>query len=71
MFKKYVLENGVDNEHIIEIALDGIENGDLRNPKKCYQYIKDVVERNNIQNVDDKGRKYVGANLEYYFSDVG
>ncbi len=40
LFKKYLLENGVDNEHIIEIALDGIENDELRDPKKCYQYIK-------------------------------
>ena len=24
LFKKYLLENGVDCEHIIEIALDGI-----------------------------------------------
>lgn len=44
LFKKYLLENGVDNEHIIEIALDGIENEKLRNPKKCYQYIKDVMK---------------------------
>lgn len=42
LFKKYLLENGVDSEHIIEIALDGIENEELRNPKKCYQYIKDA-----------------------------
>jgi len=26
LFKKYLLENGVDSEHIIEIALDGIHN---------------------------------------------
>lgn len=44
LFKKYLLESGVDNEHIIEIALDGIENEELRNPKKCYQYIKDVMK---------------------------
>ena len=25
LFKKYLLESGVDNDHIIEIALDGIE----------------------------------------------
>ena len=41
LFKKYLLESGVDNDHIIEIALDGIENEELRDPKKCYQYIKD------------------------------
>lgn len=44
LFKKYLLENGVDNEHIIEIALDGIENEELRDPKKCYQYIKDAMK---------------------------
>ncbi len=40
LFKNYLLESGVDSEHIIEIALDGIENEELRDPKKCYQYIK-------------------------------
>ena len=44
LFKNYLLENGVDNEHIIEIALDGIENEELRDPKKSYQYIKDAMK---------------------------
>lgn len=44
LFKKYLLESGVDNDHIIEIALDGIENEELRDPKKCYQYIKDAMK---------------------------
>lgn len=44
LYKKYLLENGVDNEHIIEIALDGIENEELRDPKVCYQYIKDTMK---------------------------
>lgn len=44
LFKKYLLENGIDREHIIEIALDGIENEELRDPKRCYQYIKDYVK---------------------------
>ena len=38
IFKRYLLEAGVDAEHIIEIALDGIESEDLRDPKVCYQY---------------------------------
>ena len=41
LFKKYLSESGIDNDHIIEIALDGIKNEELRDPKKCYQYIKD------------------------------
>ncbi len=44
LFKKYLLQSGVDNDHIIEIALDGIENEELRDPKKCYQYIKDAMK---------------------------
>ena len=44
LFKKNLLESGVDNDHIIEIALDGIENEELRDPKKCYQHIKERVE---------------------------
>lgn len=44
LFKKYLLENGVDSEHIIEIVLDGIENEELRDPQKCYQYIKAAVK---------------------------
>ncbi len=44
IFKEYLLENGVDEDHIIEIALDGIENDELRNPKTCYQYVKAAVK---------------------------
>ena len=44
IFKKYLMENGVNEDHIIEIALDGIENEELRNPKTCYQYIKAAVK---------------------------
>lgn len=44
LFKKYLLESGVDNSHIIEIALDGIENEELRDPKVCYQFIRNKVK---------------------------
>ena len=43
LFKKFLLESGVDSKHIIEIALDGIENAELREPEKCYQYIKESI----------------------------
>ena len=36
IFKRYLLENGVGSEHIIEIALDGIENEELRDPKMLF-----------------------------------
>ena len=44
IFKRYFLENGVGSDHIIEIALDGIENEELRDPKMCFKYIKDAME---------------------------
>lgn len=44
LYKKYLLENGVDKDHIIEIALDGIEYEELRDPKKCFQYIKNEIK---------------------------
>ena len=44
LFKRYLLNSGIDSEHIIEIALDGIENEELRDPKECYRYIKNVMK---------------------------
>ena len=44
IFEKYLLKNGVDEDHVIEIALDGIENEELRDPKICYQYVKTAIK---------------------------
>jgi len=44
IFKRYLLEAGVDADHIIEIALDGIESEELRNPKVCFKFIKDAMK---------------------------
>ena len=38
----------MNENHIIEIALDGIENEELRNPKTCYQYVKTAMRDNEI-----------------------
>lgn len=46
LFKKYLLEIGIEQDHIIEIALDGIESEELRDPKKCYDYIKASIKDN-------------------------
>ena len=51
LFKKYLLESGIDADHIIEIALDGIESEELRDPKICYQYIKERIK--------DEGKYYL------------
>ncbi|MCD7715328.1 MAG: ATP-binding protein [Lachnospiraceae bacterium] len=44
IFKRYLLENGVDADHIIEIALDGIESEELRDPKVCFHYIREAMK---------------------------
>ena len=44
IYKRYLIENGVDADHIIEIALDGIENEELRDPKVCFGYIKNAMK---------------------------
>lgn len=46
LFKKHLLESGVKEDHIIEIALDGIENEELREPKVCYCYVQDAMKDN-------------------------
>ena len=48
LFKRHLLENGVATDHVIEIALDGIEDEELRDPKVCYEYIRDEMEDDGI-----------------------
>ena len=38
IFKRYLLENGVGSDHIVEIALDAIENEELRDPKMLFDF---------------------------------
>ncbi len=46
LFKKHLTESGVSTGNIIEIALDGIENEELRNPKVCFEYIRNSIVNN-------------------------
>ena len=43
LYKEYLLNSGVGADHIIEIALDGIDVDELRDPKACYSYIKERI----------------------------
>lgn len=43
LYKEYLHNSGVDADHIIEIALDGIDVDELREPKSCYKYIKERI----------------------------
>lgn len=45
IFKRYLLENGVDVDHIIEIALDGIENEELKRSQGMLQVHQGCHER--------------------------
>ena len=43
IFKNYLLDNGVDEKHIIKLELDSIENEEYTNPKKLYKYVMNKV----------------------------
>ena len=47
LFKNYLLKNGTEEDHIIEVAFDSFENKKLRDPNVLYPYIKEKI-------VDDK-----------------
>ena len=51
IFKNYLLDNGVDENHIIKLEFDSIENEEYTNPKKLYEYV--------MQKVVDKDTYYV------------
>ena len=50
LFKSYLLENGVDKEHIIEMAFDLFDNMEYRDPKVFYPWVK--------QQMKDEGKYY-------------
>ncbi len=43
IFKNYLLENGVDEEHIIEMAFDTFENKKYRDPNLMYPHVKEQL----------------------------
>lgn len=44
LFKDHLLQEGIPADHIIELALDGIEGEALREPKACYAYIRSAMK---------------------------
>lgn len=44
LFKKHLLSDKVDEEHIIEIAFDAFENKHLRDPDVLYPYLKERIK---------------------------
>ena len=47
LFKKYLLENGVEQDHIIEMSFDLFENIDFRDPKIFYPWAKEQIKDDN------------------------
>lgn len=43
LYKNYLLSQGVDTSHIIEMAFDSFENKKYRDPNVFYPYIKDLI----------------------------
>ena len=48
LFKQQLQKEGVDNDHIIEMAFDDFGNRKYRNPDKLYQYIKSLIKDENM-----------------------
>ena len=43
LFRKYLLTNGIDNEHIIALSLDDDENEEYRDPFNLSKYLKSKI----------------------------
>ena len=48
LFKNYLLNNGVDSNHIIKLELDSIENKQYLDAKKLYEYVMAQITDDNI-----------------------
>lgn len=44
LFKEHLLSDGIDEDHIIEIAFDAFENKKYRNPDVLYPYLKEQIK---------------------------
>lgn len=44
IFKNYLLDSGVAEDHIIKLELDSIENEEYTDPNKLYKYVMDKVK---------------------------
>lgn len=43
LFKNYLMENGVDENHIIEMAFDLFDHIDYRDPKRFYPWVQEQI----------------------------
>jgi hypothetical protein len=48
LFRQHLLSNGVDEQHIIHIALDTKDGEKYRNPDVCNNYVKSLIKDNKM-----------------------
>ena len=76
IFKKYLLSEGIEESHIIEIAFDAFENKQFRDPDVLYPYLKEQIKDNSmyyvlLDEVQLLGDVYVtGSNAHFLSKDV-
>ncbi|MDE6714453.1 MAG: ATP-binding protein [Lachnospiraceae bacterium] len=51
LFKDHLLAEGIDEQHIIEIAFDSFENKQFRNPDILYPYLKEQIKSDSMNYV--------------------
>ena len=44
LFKKHLMEIGVEENHIIHLALDDYDKKQYRNPDTCYNFVKSAIK---------------------------
>lgn len=58
IFKNYLLNDGIDENHIIKLELDSIENEEYTDPKKLYEYVMEkVIDNDTYYIILDKIQK--------------
>lgn len=58
IFTTYLLNNGVNKNHIIKLELDSIENEEYTNPKKLYEYVmKRAIDKDTYYVILDEIQK--------------
>ena len=48
IFKNYLIESGVEKNHIIKIDLDDIENSKYLNPEELNSFVKSQIKDDNM-----------------------
>ncbi|MCD7715607.1 MAG: ATP-binding protein [Lachnospiraceae bacterium] len=48
LFHQYLLDKGVKEDHIIEVALDDMKHRALRNPEKMFSYVEDRIKDDSL-----------------------